>query len=303
MAAAAAPPGIRPDYTIDQNWTGYTIEDHRVWRTLYRRQDALLPGRVVPEFLDALHRLDISPDAIPDFRRLTALLEPVTGWRIVAVPGLVPGAIFFEHLANRRFPVTAWIRRPDQMDYLEEPDLFHDLFGHVPLLMNPVFADYMQRYGQAAQKAEHQGALDFIGRLYWYTVEFGLMATPAGLRIFGAGIVSSKGETVWCLDDPSPNRIGFHRERVMRTDYRIDDFQETYFVIDSFAQLFHSIAGDLAPLFAKVAVEPLLGAGAVLPTDRVFHRGTGGYHRSKRGSALAGAAKGPPVPSSSLAKG
>jgi len=280
--AVTAPPGTRPDYTIDQNWSGYTAADHRVWQTLYRRQDALLPGRVVPEILDALHALAISPDSIPDFARLTAVLEPATGWRIVAVPGLVPGAIFFEHLANRRFPVTVWIRKPEQMDYLEEPDLFHDLFGHVPLLMNPVFADYMQRYGQAAQRAESLGALDFIGRLYWYTVEFGLMTTREGLRIFGAGIVSSAGESVWCLDDPSPNRIGFGLERVMRTDYRIDDYQETYFVIDSFEQLFDSTTGDLTPLFAELKTKPTLPAGTVLPTDRVFHRGTGDYHRARR---------------------
>lgn len=280
---AAAPPGTRPDWTIDQNWAGYTAADHRVWQTLYRRQDALLPGRVVPEFLDALHALAISPDSIPDFARLTDLLEPATGWRIVAVPGLVPGDVFFAHLANRRFPVTVWIRRPEQVDYLEEPDLFHDLFGHVPLLLNPVFADYLQRYGQVAQRAARRGALDFIGRLYWYTVEFGLMATPAGLRIFGAGIVSSAGESLWCLDDPSPNRIGFDAGRVMGTDYRIDDYQESYFVIDSFDQLFGSIAGDLTPLFDTLKTHGPLPAGTVLPADRVFHRGTGEYHRARRG--------------------
>lgn len=279
---AAAPPGTRADYTIDQNWPAYTDDEHAVWRTLFQRQEAILPGRAAPEFLDALGALEVTAAGIPDFDRLTALLLPATGWRIVAVPGLVPGDIFFAHLANRRFPVTVWIRTPAQMDYLEEPDLFHDVFGHVPLLLNPVFADYMQRYGQAAQKAQSLDALDLIGRLYWYTVEFGLIATPQGLRIYGAGIVSSRGESVWSLDDPSPNRIGFDLERVMRTDYRIDDYQETYFVIDSFAQLFRDTTADLAPLFAGLKARPVLPAGTVLPGDRVHHRGTGAYHAAKR---------------------
>jgi len=282
---ATAPPGTRPDYTIEQDWDAYTPEEHDIWRTLFRRQEEILQGRAVPEFLEAMHALEMTADGIPRFERLTEMLMPVTGWTIVAVPGLVPGEIFFEHLANRRFPVTRWIRTREQMDYLEEPDLFHDLFGHVPLLMNPVFADYMAAYGTAGLKAMDMGCLDYLGRLYWYTVEFGLINTPDGLRIYGAGIASSKGESIWCLEDPSPNRIGFDLKRVMNTHYRIDDYQETYFVIDSYDQLFAETTQDLTPLYRQLQGRPPYEPGTVLPTDRVFHRGTGTYHAAKRRAA------------------
>lgn len=282
---ATAPPGTRPDYTIDQDWAAYTPEEHEIWRTLFRRQENILQGRAVPEFLDTLKVLEMSAEGIPRFERLTEMLRPVTGWSIVAVPGLVPDEIFFEHLANRRFPVTRWIRTREQMDYLEEPDLFHDLFGHVPLLMNPVFADYMAAYGKAGLKATDMGCLGVLGRLYWYTVEFGLIDTPDGLRIYGAGIVSSKGESIWCLEDDSPNRIGFDLRRVMSTHYRIDDYQETYFVIDSYDRLFAETTQDLTPLYRELQGKPPLEPGTVLPSDRVFHRGTGAYHAVKRKAA------------------
>ncbi|MGQ9365590.1 phenylalanine 4-monooxygenase [Azospirillum sp. ST 5-10] len=282
---AQAPPGTRPDYTIDQDWESYTEQDHATWRTLFRRQEEILKGRAAPEFLDAMRDLAMAADRIPDFGRLTALLEPATGWRIVAVPGLVPGDIFFEHLANRRFPVTVWIRRPEQMDYLEEPDLFHDTFGHVPLLMNPVFADFMHAYGRAGQEATRLGCLDFLGRLYWYTVEFGLIRSGGSLRIYGAGIVSSKGESIWSLEDASPHRIGFDLDRVMRTLYRIDDYQETYFVIDDYDALFAALKQDLRPVYDRLKRQPVLDPGTVLPDDTVFQRGTGRYHRAKRAAA------------------
>jgi len=282
---ATAPPGTRPDYTIEQDWDAYTPEEHAIWRTLFRRQEEILQGRAVPELVEAMRALEMTAAGIPRFERLTEMLMPVTGWTIVAVPGLVPGEIFFEHLANRRFPVTRWIRTPEQMDYLEEPDLFHDLFGHVPLLMNPVFGDYMAAYGAAGLKAKDLGFLDYLGRLYWYTVEFGLIDTPDGLRIYGAGIASSKGESIWCLEDPSPNRIGFDLKRVMNTHYRIDDYQETYFVIDSYDRLFAETTQDLTPLYRELAGGPPYEPGAVLPTDRVYHRGTGTYHAAKRRAA------------------
>jgi phenylalanine-4-hydroxylase len=185
--------------------------------------------------------------------------------------------VFFEHLANRRFPVTWWMRRPDQLDYLQEPDCFHDLFGHVPLLINPVFADYMHAYGRAALAANDAGALPLLARLYWYTVEFGLIrdaASPNGVKIYGAGIVSSKGETLYSQQSAAPNRLGFDLERVMRTRYRIDTFQKTYFVIDDFAQLFGVAQTDFAPLLAKLATEPAFAAGDVLEQDRVITRGS-----------------------------
>jgi phenylalanine-4-hydroxylase len=272
--------GFVPVYTtavVDQPWDSYSAEDHRTWATLFRRQLALLPNRACREHLEAVEAFGMSADAIPKFGDINRVLEAATGWTIIGVEGLLPELTFFEHLANRRFPVTWWIRRPDQIDYIAEPDLFHDLFGHVPLLYNPVFADYMQAYGRGGVKAHAFGeeALAALTRLYWYTVEFGLIDTPEGLRIYGAGIVSSKGESIYCLESEAPNRIGFELERLMRTRYRIDTYQKTYFVIDSFDQLFEATRPDFAPIYARLKGQPLIPAGEVLATDRVFQRGSG----------------------------
>jgi phenylalanine-4-hydroxylase len=261
--------GQRADFTIDQPWSSYTPAEHEIWRLLFRRQETILHERACREFLDGLVGLGVAADGIPDFRRLNDALDAATGWTIVAVPGLVPDAVFFEHLANRRFPSTCFIRRADQLDYLQEPDVFHDIFGHVPMLMNPVFADYMQAYGQGGLKALGLGSLDRLARLYWYTVEFGLIRTAGGLRIYGSGIVSSKGESIYCLESPAPNRLGFDLLRIMRTRYRIDDFQETYFVIDSFDQLFDATRPDFAPYYAELASTPDIEPGIVLPGDAV----------------------------------
>ena len=205
-------------------------------------------------------------------------LEKLTGWRVVAVPSLVPDEIFFDHLANRRFPAGQFIRRADQLDYIEEPDVFHDVFGHVPMLAHPVFADYMQAYGKGGQRALNEfGALRNLARLYWYTVEFGLIAKPEGLRIYGSGIVSSRAESIYAVESPSPNRIGFDLERVMRTEYRIDDFQESYFVIKSFDELFAETYKDFAALYNKLESGPTYKPGDILPGDHVHHRGTHSY--------------------------
>ncbi len=256
-----------PDFVIDQAYEDYTPAEHRIWQELFRRQARILEGRAVPEFLDGLKGLGVAADAIPDFRRLSEMLDKATGWQIVAVPGLVPDDVFFEHLAGRRFPATNFIRRRDQMDYLREPDVFHDIYGHVPLLMNPVFADYMAAYGRGGLKALRLDALDMLSRLYWYTVEFGLIRSPRGLRIYGSGIVSSKGESVHCLESPTPNRIAFDLLRIMRTDYRIDDFQEAYFVIDSFEQLFEATYPDFTPYYDELRGREILAPGAVFDSD------------------------------------
>ena len=269
----------RDDFTIDQPLDRYSDVDHAVWAHLYARQAALLEGRVCDAFLAGLARLELPANRVPSFSALNRQLRAATGFEIVAVPGLVPDRVFFEHLANRRFPVTWWMRRPDQLDYLQEPDCFHDLFGHVPLLLNPVFADYMQAYGQTALAfAGDPQALPLFARLYWYTVEFGLMrdaASPNGVRIYGAGIVSSKSETLYSQHSDSPNRIGFSLERVLRTRYRIDTFQKTYFVIDDFGQLFDIARTDLSALVGELAGAPVFGAGDVLPADTVMTRGSG----------------------------
>jgi phenylalanine-4-hydroxylase len=262
---------------VEQPWDSYSAEDHATWRTLFQRQRELLVGRACDEFLVSQDAMGMTEAAIPKFAELNEKLRAATGWTLVGVEGLLPELTFFEHLANRRFPVTWWIRKPEQLDYLSEPDLFHDLFGHVPLLMNPVFADYMEAYGKGGVKAHAIGpdALAQLTRLYWYTVEFGLIETQDGLRIYGSGIVSSKGESIHCLDSAACNRIGFDLERVMRTRYRIDTFQKTYFVIDSFRQLFDATGPDFAPIYSKLASLPSLPAGDVQVDDRVFQKGTG----------------------------
>ena len=207
--------GLRPeraDWTIDQNWEGYTQEEHAVWKTLFERQTKLLPGRACEEFVRGMRKLPIGAEEIPDFRRLSEIMMRHTGWQVVAVPGLVPDEVFFEHLANRRFPAGQFLRKPNELDYLEEPDVFHDVFGHVPMLMNPVMADYIQAYGVGGLRAQSLGVLPMLARVYWYTVEFGLVMQADGLRIYGSGIVSSYTESVFALDDPLPNRIRFDLE-------------------------------------------------------------------------------------------
>lgn len=265
----------RADFTIDQGWDSYTGEEHAIWRSLFERQEKILVGRACDEFMAGLVGLGVAADGIPDFRRLNDVLMRATGWEIVAVSGLVPDGIFFEHLANRRFPSTCFIRTREQLDYLEEPDIFHDIYGHVPLLMNPVFADYMEAYGKGGVKALELGALHHLARLYWYTVEFGLINTPAGTRIYGSGILSSKGESIFSLEDDAPNRIGFDLLRVMQTKYRIDDYQESYFVIDSFEQLFEETLPDFTSYYRELATRPNLEPGSILSSDRLFHQGTG----------------------------
>jgi len=277
------PPGARADWTIDQGWDRYAPAEHQVWVTLYERQTALLPGRACDPFLRGLDALDLHRAGIPDFARINEELRRLTGWTVVAVPGLVPDAVFFDHLANRRFPAGQFIRRPDQLDYLQEPDVFHDVFGHVPMLTDPVFADYMQAYGQGGLRALGLGQLHNLARLYWYTVEFGLLQTPAGLRIYGAGIVSSRAESVFALDNPSPNRLGFDLERVMRTPYRIDDFQQVYFIVPSLQALLDATLSDFRALYAWLDGQGDIPIDAVLPGEKVFTRGTQAYARAHAG--------------------
>jgi phenylalanine-4-hydroxylase len=228
---------MRPDYTVDQDWEGYSQAEHDLWRRLYARQVALAPRYACDEFVDTLRDLDFGA-GIPRFDAVNRKLGAATNWQLVAVPGLLPDLTFFDHLANRRFPVTVWLRKPEEFDYIVEPDIFHDFYGHVPLLFQPVFADYLQAYGRGGIKAHELGAIEMLSRLYWYTVEFGLIDTPKGLRTYGAGILSSAGELPYCVDSPDPNRIGFDLLRIMQTRYKIDTFQETYFVIRDFRELF-----------------------------------------------------------------
>ncbi len=278
----STPPEGAPDWTIPQNWADYTAEDHATWDTLFARQSKLLPGRASNAWLRGLDVLKLSKPGIPDFEELSERLTKLTGWSVVAVPGLVPDDVFFDHMANRRFVAGNFIRRPDQLDYLQEPDVFHDVFGHVPMLADPVFADYLAAYGRGGQRALGLDALKYLGRLYWYTVEFGLIAEPEGLRIYGSGIVSSYAETRFALDDPSPNRIALDLARVMRTEYRIDDFQQNYFVIPSFEELLRlTVETDFAPLYEELKALPDIPVARIEPGDVVITEGTQDYANAK----------------------
>lgn len=277
------PPGAAADWTISQDWDAFTAAEHAMWDTLFARQSAMLPGRASEAFLRGIDVLRLEKPGIPDYRELNARLMDATGWQVVAVPGLVPDDVFFDHLANRRFPAGNFIRTPDQLDYLQEPDVFHDVFGHVPMLADPVFADYMVAYGEGGLRSLQFDALKQLARLYWYTVEFGLIREAGGLRIYGAGIVSSYAESVFALDSDSPNRIGFDLARVMRTDYRIDDFQQNYFVIDSLDQLLDTTVNtDFAPLYAANDALPPIAIADILPGDEVITRGTQDYALGKQ---------------------
>ena len=276
------PPGAAADWTISQNWDAFTADEHAMWDRLFARQSDMLPGRAADAFLRGIDVLRLEKPGIPDYRELNARLTAATGWQVVAVPGLVPDDVFFDHLANRRFPAGNFIRTPEQLDYLQEPDVFHDVFGHVPMLADPVFADYMVAYGMGGLRSLKFDALKQLARLYWYTVEFGLIREAGELRIYGAGIVSSFAESVFALDSDSPNRIGFDLARVMRTDYRIDDFQQNYFVIDSLDQLLDTTVNtDFAPLYAANAALPPIPIADILSEDKVITRGTQDYATAK----------------------
>lgn len=259
----------RPDYTVDQDYSLYTAADQELWRRLYARQAKLIRQYAAPEFIagvDAFHMAD----AIPRFDQANELLARATGWQLVAVPGLIPNDAFFLHLAEKRFPVSVWLRTPEEFEYLVEPDVFHDFFGHVPLLSNPVFADYMQVYGNKGREAIETDSVTMLSRLYWYMVEFGLINTAEGLRAFGAGILSSGGETVYSIESPAPHRVAFNLGRVLKTDYRIDRYQDTYFVLDSFDQLFRETSRDLRPLYRAAKQSPTIPPTQVFADDRKY---------------------------------
>jgi len=274
------PENTRPDWTIDQGWEQYTDCQHATWNLLYDRMMEVLPERAAPEFLQGLTALKLDQGGIPDFAALSDALEKLTGWRVVAVPGLVPDDVFFNHLAHRRFPAGHFIRQPNQLDYIQEPDVFHDVFGHVPMLTNPVFADYMEAYGKGGLRSLRHASLRNLAALYWYTVEFGLIQTDQGLRIYGAGIVSSPAESQFALHSDSPNRIGFDLTRLMQTDYRIDDFQQTYFVIEDYKQLFTAtVETDFAPLYAQMQGKFRFEPDTIMPCDHIITSGSQTYAR------------------------
>ncbi len=265
------------DCTIDQRWSSYTADEHARWDRLVQRQMRVLPGRACDTYLRALNQLELSTSGIPDFAKLSDRLEAITGWRVLPVADLVPDDIFFQHLANKRFPAGAFIRPEDEFDYLQEPDVFHDVFGHVPMLANPVFAKFMEAYGKGGLRAKNLGVLKHLARLYWYTVEFGLRRDKNGLRIYGAGILSSPAESVFALESPSPHRLRFDVIRTMRTTYVIDDFQKTYFVIDSYDQLLEDCYKDFASAYARVRTLRDIDPSHLQRGDGMISKGTLDY--------------------------
>jgi phenylalanine-4-hydroxylase len=252
-ASPLPPVGAATDWTVPQHWDEMTDEDHWVWDTLFTRQRTLLHGRAVREFEESLEVLHLSRPGIPNFDELNRKLGARTGWKVVAVPGLVPDEVFFEHLANRRFPAGNFIRRANQLDYLEEPDVFHDVFGHVPLLAHAAVADFMQELGFLGRQAFGLGQLHRVARLYWYTVEFGLALEGGKPRIYGAGILSSFGESHYSLESAKPHRLAFDLKRVLRTRYRTDAFQQSYFVIGHFEDVLNLVReNDFGALCAEL---------------------------------------------------
>jgi phenylalanine-4-hydroxylase len=269
------------DFRVAQNYDAYTADEQAIWRTLFQRQMGLLNDHAAPEFMAGLRLLGVDAHSIPVLEEASERLRRLTGFEVIGVPGLIPEADFFAHLAERRFPVTVWMRRRDELDYLVEPDLFHDFFGHLPMLAHTVFANFIQAYGAIGAHAKDPAALKMLARLYWYTVEFGLIRTTEGLRIFGAGIMSSTTESVFALEDPSPNRIAFDLERVMRTKYIIDDFQQTYFVIDSFQSLLDECYRDFGPIYAWIGAASDIAPDELIESDRIVSRGTLAYLNDK----------------------
>ena len=257
LASLTPPSGVAADWTIPQRWDEFTPEDHWVWDTLFARQQSLLEGRAVSAFGRSLDVLRLSRPGVPNFDELNERLFARTGWTVVAVPGLVPDDVFFTHLSQRRFPAGNFIRRADQLDYLEEPDAFHDVFGHVPLLAEPEIADFMQALGHLGLQAIDAGALHRVARLYWYTVEFGLAREHGDLRIYGAGILSSFGESHYALESARPRRLAFDLPQVMRTAYRTDAFQQNYFVVDRFEDVLRLVErGDMPALWRELDTLP-----------------------------------------------
>ncbi|WP_237453063.1 phenylalanine 4-monooxygenase [Qipengyuania vulgaris] len=281
----------RPEH-VGEDWlepkqTAYDSEDDAIWNDLFKRQMEMLPGRAATAFMEGTEKLDLGRGGVPEFGKLSEELDRLTGWSVVPVPMLIPDHVFFWHLANRRFPAGNFIRTRETFDYIQEPDVFHDVFGHVPMLTDPVYADYMQEYGKAGWKAMRYNRLKALGALYWYTVEFGLLEEkPGDIRAYGAGILSGPTEVVYSVEAESPNRIMLNVDRVMRTDYVISDLQPTYFVISSFEDLYRqTVERDFDKLYRNLGPGFTYANTAVIDVDYVVNRGTLEYTlRGGRGS-------------------
>jgi phenylalanine-4-hydroxylase len=238
-----------------QQYENYTAEDFAVWKILFDRQIQNLPGRATVAYLEGLERIQFNGERIPNFAETNPLLRSQTGWELTVVPGIVADDVFFKLLADKKFPATTWLRKMAQLDYLEEPDMFHDVFAHVPLLTNQAFVDFLQALSKIALRhIDNAWAIELLSRIYWFTIEFGLIQEEGGLRIYGAGILSSAGETLYSLSD-KPEHRPYDVARILDTPYRKDTFQEIYYIVDSYEALYASIPQIEEELAKRIAKE------------------------------------------------
>jgi phenylalanine-4-hydroxylase len=228
----------------------YTPEENAIWHDLYHQQITIVQGRGCDEYLRGLDILDMSPSRIPQIPEVNQILQKATGWQVHPVDAIIGFEAFFELLANRQFPAATFIRTREDFEYITEPDIFHELFGHCPMLTEPVYADFMEAYGRIGLNASHSDRVA-LARLYWFTVEFGLINTAKGLRIYGGGILSSKSETVYAVESNIPSRKPFVALDALRTPYRIDILQTIYYVIDGYRALYDLVNSDLLGLVAE----------------------------------------------------
>ncbi|MEM6819530.1 MAG: phenylalanine 4-monooxygenase [Pseudomonadota bacterium] len=234
---------------LDDGYIAYSDAEHQVWHTLLERQLKLLPGRACDAFIKAGETIGFGPE-IPQCAEISNTLRAATGWSVTPVPAIIPADEFFSLLAEKQFPAASFIRRPEDLDYLEEPDIFHELFGHAPHLTDDRFAQFTHAYGIAGLKADERDR-ELLARLYWFTTEFGLVQSNDGVRAYGAGICSSPGELIYAVENKRPDRRAFDVLDVLRTPFRIDTYQNIYYVIDSFDTLFELAYTDLSDLMRQ----------------------------------------------------
>ncbi len=257
---------------MQQEYDKYTAESHHVWQLLFEQQAEILADRATSKFLEGIHTIQFENDKVPPFTTINSILKDLTGWEVYAVPGLIDNKPFFELLAQKKFPATTWLRTLAQLKYIEQPDMFHDVFGHLPLLCEPYFADFLNGISQIAlQHIESETAIELMARIYWYTIEFGLISELGTTKIYGAGVLSSPGESIFCLSDEA-TRYPFDLKHVLATPYIKDTFQGQYFVAESYEQLYHSLP-QLAKLVAQFVSQDIVVAdGQTIDFNAVFEQ-------------------------------
>ena len=230
-------------YLIEQDWTAYALEKHEVWAELVSRRMPVLREHACQEYLDGFHTLGIRSDSIPNLAEINQRLEPKTGWNATPVSGFLPPDAFFEMLAARRFPTTTWLRSRQSLEYTPEPDIFHDVFGHVPMHAHPVFADFLQQYGKVCAGLRDKDSLERMGRLFWFTVEFGVIRQAGRIRLYGSGLISSHGESnhvIQAANGGGPEIRDFNLDQVMNQEFIVSEMQKVLYAVDSFEQIYEA---------------------------------------------------------------